>query len=197
MTRRTFIVSMIASATVSTVTLLAQGNPPQPPTGNIDITGIPALRGIYYHAASGWESLSPRVLMPLWDGKPAAMEVLNVGSDHTITELPGRHSDVQIGDARPTFYLHGIDPTDLYLVRVMAKDGYRELRMPISRHFWEWAHYNAKDVTDVEIQGVNGDIIAIRPSANLAPGEYTLASVFGPDYRWLRLGFDFGIAGTR
>lgn len=161
----------------------------------MDINGIPADRGIYYHAASGWTALSSDFMMPLWDGRAAALEVLNVGSDHTITQIPGRHADVQIGDRRPMFYLHGINPTNLYLVRVSIKDDYRELRMPISRNFWDWAHFRPQDVSDVEVEGVNGDIVAIKPNADLKPGEYTLALAFGPDYRWLRIGFEFGIVG--
>lgn len=195
MNHRIWFVSSIGCAALLAVALFAQDAPPS--SESIDITGIPEARGVYYHASSGWATLSPSVLMPLWDGRAAALEILNVGSDHTVTQLPGRHAGIQIGnDARPIFYLHGISPADLYLVRATTKAGYREIRMPISRDFWEWAHFRDKDVTDFDIQGMNGDIIAIRPSADLKPGEYTLASVVQPGYQWVRLGFEFGILGT-
>jgi hypothetical protein len=84
----------------------------------------------------------------------------------------------------------------VYLVRAVTKEDYRELRMPVSRHFNEWAHYRGKDLTDFQIQGVNGDIVAIKPRVDLKPGEYALTSVFEPGERWIRLGFDFGIAGS-
>lgn len=123
-----------------------------------------------------------------------ALEVLNVGSDHTISQLPGRHAGIQIAnDARPTFYLHDVSPGDVYLVRTTEKQDYREVQMRISRHFWDWAHFRPQDLTDVEITGVNGDVVAIRPSADLKPGEYTLALPTGREYLRLRLGFDFGI----
>jgi hypothetical protein len=163
----------------------------------MDITGIPEARGIYYHAAGGWVTLSHTVLMPFDEQRPVALEILNVGSDHAGADIPGRHSGTQIGnDARPTFYLHGISPNELYLVRAVTKSDYRELVMPISRHFKEWAHYRDKDLTDVGIQAVNGDIVAIKPTADLRPGEYALATPFEPGARWLRLGFDFGILGS-
>jgi hypothetical protein len=79
------------------------------------------------------------------------------------------------------------------LVRTESKADYREVEMPISRHFSEWAHYRAKDVNEVEIQEVNGDTVAVRPHANLRPGEYVLALGAQSGYRWVRLGFDFGI----
>jgi hypothetical protein len=42
---------------------------------------------------------------------------------------------------------------------------------------------------------VNGDIVAVKPTTDLRPGEYALATPFDPSARWLRLGFDFGILG--
>ena len=189
-----WIVSSIACAALLGVALLAQDNPAPTPPANMDLTGIPAPRGIYYRAAGEWVVLSSTVLMPFDKGRSVALEILNVGSDHAAAQMPGPHSGVQIGNAaRPTFYLHGISPADVYLVRAVSKADYRELRMPISGHFGEWAHFRAKDVTDVEIQAVNGDVVAIKPRADLKPGEYALASVFEPRERWIRLGFDFGI----
>lgn len=197
MTSRRFASFFLACATLLGARLLAQDNPPQAQPARMDLTGIPAPRGVYYRTSSGWVALSPRVLMPLWDERAVALQVLNVGSDHTVTQIPRRHSGIQISsDFRPTFYLHGIDPADLYLVRAVSKADYREVRMEASRHFWEWVHFRDKDVTDFEIEGVNGDIVAIKPISNLRPGEYTLASVMGHDYLWLRLGFDFGILGS-
>jgi hypothetical protein len=194
MTGRTLIASSIACAAFVSFALLAQDNPPP---GNTDLTGIPGPRGIYFHGAAEWVALTPTVLMPFMEGRAVALEILNVGSDHTITELPGSHASVQIGNvSRPTFYLHGISPADVHVVRAVTKVGYRELRMPVSRHFREWAHFDAKDVTDVQITAVDGDIVVIRPTADLKPGEYALASTFEPGDRWILLGFDFGILGT-
>ncbi len=197
MTSRRWMVASIPCATLLAAALMAQDNPPPASPGSIDLTGIPAPRGIYYRSAGQWVVLSSTVLMPFWEGRPAALEILNVGSDHTIAELPGSHSGVQIpNNARPTFYLHGISPSDIYLVRADSKADYREVRMTVSRHFREWAHFQAKDLTVVEIQAVNGDVVAIRPGADLKPGEYVLASIFEPGAQWIRLGFDFGIVGA-
>jgi len=196
MTTRSFLASSITCAALFSVALTAQDNPAPSPPGSMDLTGIPEPRGIYYRSAGDWVTLQNTVLMPLWEGRAAALEILNVGSDHTVAQMPGSHAVVQIGnDPRPTFYLHGISPADVYLVRATSKADYREVRMDVSRHFWEWGHFRAKDVTDFEIQGVNGDVVTIRPSADLKPGEYTLASVYASGERWVRLGFDFGILG--
>jgi hypothetical protein len=197
MSSRRVIGFSLICAVLGCVGLLAQNNPKQPQPENLDLAGIPAARGVYYHAASGWVALAPNVLMPFWDERPIALEVLNVGSDHTITQLPGRHAHIQIAsDSRPTFYLHGITPADLYLVRAISKQDFRELRMHATRHYWEWLHFRHQDLTEFGVEAVNGDIVVIKPVADLQPGEYTLASVMGRDYQWLRLGFDFGILGN-
>jgi hypothetical protein len=194
MTPRLWIASSIACATLLTAALVAQDNPPPVQSFNMDITGLPAQRGIYYRADGEWVALSSTVLMPFKEGKPLALAILNVGSDHSVAEIQGSHSGVQIGSgARPTFYLHGISPSEVYLVRAVSKADYREVRMPVSRHFGEWAHYRVQDVTDVEIQGVNGDVVAVRPNVDLKPGEYALAAAVQPGDQWIRLGFDFGI----
>jgi hypothetical protein len=73
MTRQTCILSSIAFATVLAVATLAQDNPPPPPPANMDITGIPASRGIYYRANEEWVSLSHTVLMPFWAGRSTAL----------------------------------------------------------------------------------------------------------------------------
>ncbi|HUA19562.1 MAG TPA: hypothetical protein VMB25_12515 [Bryobacteraceae bacterium] len=196
MTNRRLVVSLLVCATLLAVSLVAQNPAPTSP-GTLDITGIPAPMGVYYRSADGWMSLSSTVLMPFWDGRAAALEVLNVGSDHTLIHLPGSHAGTQIGNnARPVFYLHGVSPADLHLVHLTQKDGYREVQLPVSRHFWQWDHFRSQDLTGFEITGVDGDVVAIRPSADLKPGEYSLATVLGQDYERLRLGFQFGIVGV-
>ena len=197
MTRRTWIAYSIPCAALLTVALLAQDNPPQAQSEGMDLKGLPLGRGIYYRSGSDWVSLSSTVLMPFWEGRGLALSILNVGSDHASSEIPGAHSGVQLGEARPTFYLHGINPSDVYLVRAISQDDYREIRMPVSRHYRKWAHFRPEDVTDLAIVGINGDVVAVKPSADLKPGEYAMAPGVQPGDQWLRLGFDFGILAPR
>ncbi len=176
----------------------AQDQPRPARAGNADIAGLPAGRGIYYHADHEWIGLPFTILMPFADGKGIVMEVLNVGSDHSISEMPGSYAAVQIGnDERPTFYLRGIAPADLYLVHAIRKSSYRELRMPISRDFREWAHFRTEDVADIELQEVGPDVVTVKPRTALKPGEYVIATPSEPGARWIRLGFGFGLIAGR
>ena len=189
MTRFTLIASSIACAAFLTGGLMAQE-----PTG-IDVTGIPSGRGVYVRSGPAWVSLNSSVMMPFFRGRHFGLEVLNVGSDHSTAEIPGSHSGLQILDTRPTLYLHDIGVAELYLVHLTPRSDYREVVMPVSRHFWDWAHFRHEDVAEIEVVGVNGDVIAIRPSSGLKSGEYAVTVGGQSDYEWLRLGFDFGIAG--
>jgi hypothetical protein len=198
MTNQIWICSSIAFATLFGVALVAQDNPPAAQAGNADIAALPAGRGIYYHAVNGWVALQLTVLMPFTQGKAVILEILNVGSDHAIAAIPGAHAGVQIGnDTRPTFYLRGIRPTQMNMVRAVTKAESRELLMPISRNFQEWAQFRPADVANIELQAVSADVVTVKPLADLKPGEYVLASVFEPGARWIRLGYDFGLLGGR
>lgn len=198
MTNLKLIGSTVACASLLAFASLAQDNPPPAQSLNLDLAGLPAEHGIYYHAAAEWVGLAPTVLLPFSEGKSMALEILNVGSDHTVAELPGSHAGTQIvNDARPIFFLHGILPDQVYLVRTVSKGDYREFRMPVSRHFSEWAHFRAKDLVEFDVVDVNGDVVAIRPRSELGPGEYTLASSVQRDDRWLRLGYSFGLLAGR
>lgn len=198
MTTRVWMISSIACATLFGTALLAQDAPTQLPPSATDISGIPPARGIYYHASDGWVSLPFTVMMPMTEGRSPWMEVIDVWADRTVAQFPGPHAEIQIGnDPRPIFYLHGISPGNIYLVRMREKQDYREVRMPISGQFRRWAHFNRHDVADLEIQPLGGDIIAVRPHAALTQGEYTLASVAEPGLMWIRLGYDFGLVAVR
>jgi len=198
MTNQIWISCSIAFATLFGVALMAQDNPPGAQVANADIAGLPAARGIYVHAGDGWVALQLTVLMPFTEEKAAIFEILNVGSDHAIAAIPGANAGVQIAaDTRPTFYLRGIRPTQMYLVRAVTKADHRELLMPISRNFQEWAQFRPADVAGMELQAVAADIVTVKPLADLKPGEYVLASAFEPGARWIRLGYDFGLPAGR
>ena len=197
MTSRVWMISSIACATLG-VALLAQDTATQLPPNATDITGIPPARGVYYRASDGWVSLPFTVMNPMLEGRSPLMEVVDLWADRTVAEFPGPHAYVQIGnDSRPIFYLHGISPSDIYLVRMREEQDYREVRMPISGQFRRWAHFNKNEVADLEIQPLGGDIFAVRPHSALTPGEYALASGAQAGSKWIRLGYDFGLVAVR
>jgi hypothetical protein len=159
-----------------------------------DITGIPESRGVYYHTPSGWIGLPANPLLAFQEG--STRWLLGVGRGDAIAEIPGLHSQVQIPSSRPIFHLRGYSgPNAFYLVRETPKQDYREIRMPYSHDFHNWAGFRAKDLVDLDLSSAGNGILTLTPKTDLAPGEYAIVSLAEPSMRGIRLSFDFGVAG--
>jgi hypothetical protein len=178
---------ILTSLYLATAALWAQ-------TGTTDIAGLPGEKGAYYHGASGWVALPLNPIMGFQEG--SFKELTGLGARDAVVEMPGAHAAVRIGNARPTFFLRGFPAgSRLYLVRGTEKDDYREVRMSMTRRFPNAPKFQNRDLNEVELSAVSGDVVSVKPRADLKPGEYVLVSVLEPSYRWIRIGFDFGVSG--
>jgi len=174
MTKKAWIGFSIACAALWTTALGAEGKQ----VGSNATAGLPAARGVYYHAASGWVALPTALLLPFLDS--GFKEMIGVGSRSAIAEMPGPHAAIRIIDPRPTFYVRGFSTlSGLYLVRAIEKQDYRELRMSASSRA-QRPYFRAKDLNDIELEPVASDLVAVTPRADLKPGEYVVASVLEP-----------------
>jgi hypothetical protein len=183
MALKTFIPILTTLILGATATLVAQ-----------DTASIPAVRGVYYHADSGWLGLPGTILMPMLDGTSA--DLFSVGPKQAIAEVPGLHAALQTTNARPTLYLRGFPVNSgIYLVRQVQKLEYREIHMPVSRNFRDFAHLRSKDLREIEMRPAGNGLIAVTPSKDLAPGEYAIVSLIESNDRNIKIGFDFGVAG--
>ena len=163
----------------------------QQPAGRV--ISVPFERGAYYDAPSGLVPLHASLFLPFQDS--GLQSFLGVGSRGVIAEFPGPHAPTAIGNSRPTFYLRGYQPgSALYLVRGIEKDDYREVRGTRDRHFNSWERFRKQDVMDVDVQQMAGNLASVRPRVDLKPGEYVIVSTLEPQYRAIRLAFEFGIA---
>jgi hypothetical protein len=173
---------LICAAGIAT-TLLAQ-----------DTSSIPASRGVYYRADSGWVGLTGNILVPMINATTA--DLFSVGPKQAIAELPGLHASLQTTNVRPTLYVRGFPLNNgIYLVRETQKPEYREIHMPVSWQFREFAHMRSKDLREIEIRPAGNDIFTVTPQKDLAPGEYAIVSLIEPNDRFIKIGYDFGVAG--
>lgn len=157
-----------------------------------DAAGLPALRGVYFHSTAGWIGLPTNPLLPMKTGTAAWL--LGVGRGSAVADFPGPHAAVQTSQVKPTFYLRGIPPTSgIYLVRQTSKADYREIRMPLSGDFIEWAHFKASDLVPIETRHAGENVTAVTPHGDLKPGEYGIVTAFDPNTRLIRAIFDFGV----
>ncbi len=156
--------------------------------------GLPWPRGVYIRAGNDWVSLPVNPLMPFREG--SARQLLGLGESDAVAEMPGPHALVQIGNAKPTFYVRGIPATyGIVLVRSEQRDDYRKVRMQRSRDFRQFAKFRSRDLVDFDIRPISGDVLTITPRTDLAPGEYAIVSTFEQNIRQIRAGFEFGVTG--
>ncbi len=175
--------SLLICAAGFAATLLAQ-----------DTSSIPTSRGVYYRADSGWVGLTSTLLMPMLNSTSA--DFFSVGPKQAVAELPGLHAALQTTNARPTLYVRGFPINGgIYLVREVQKQDYREIHMPISWQFHDFAHFRSKDLREIEMRSAGNGVLAITPLADLQPGEYALVSIVEPNDRFIKIGYDFGVAG--
>jgi hypothetical protein len=104
---------------------------------------------------------------------------------------------MQTTSTRPTFYVRGFtQAARLRLVRGRITPDHRELRMRVSRRIADGPQFLADDLRDIDVQAVGEDLLSITPRSELTPGEYAIVSVLDRGYRWIHIGFEFGITGS-
>ena len=159
-----------------------------------DVASIPYPRGVYFRGDSGWIGLTSTILMPMVEG--GAADFFSVGGKRAIAELTGPRAMLQTTNVRPTLYVRGfLANAGIYLVKETQKSEYREIRMPVSGNFREFAHFRDRDLRAIEVQSVGNGLVSVKPTGDLAPGEYALVSPLDPSDRMIKIGYDFGVLG--
>jgi hypothetical protein len=159
------------------------------------LAGLPGERGVYYRGASGWIALPSSLLVGFKDG--GAKEFFGVGGRDAIVQLSGAHAALRVTTAKPTFIVQGFSAgSRLFLVRSEEKLDFREIRMPLDHAFPNTPHFRNQDLIEVEMEGVSGDVVRVRPHTDLKPGEYVIVSVLDPSFRFIRVGFGFGVGAA-
>lgn len=156
--------------------------------------GLPWPRGVYIRTGADWIGLPANPLMPFLNAGGARW-LLGFGHGDAVAELPGPHALVQLGSAKPMFYLRGLPQSNgIYLVRSEQKEDYRALRFPTTGDIRQFTRMRQHDLIDLDVRPVAGDVISLTPRADLKTGEYAIVSYFEQNYRAIRASFDFGIA---
>lgn len=159
-----------------------------------DLSGIPTSSGIYWHAPSGWIGLPANPLLA-FEGSNVRW-LLSLGRNDAVAEIPGPHSVVQIPNARPVLHLRGFLPDNaIYVVRETEKLDYREIRMPITHDFHNWARFRSQDLVDYTMTRNDDGIATLTPKADMKPGDYAVVTQYEPGMRGIRIAFDFGVTG--
>jgi hypothetical protein len=155
--------------------------------------GLPWPRGVYLRAAGDWVGLPVNPLLPFMGG--TVRWLLGFGQSDAIAEMPGPHALIQIGNAKPTFFLRGLPQSSgIYLVRSEQREEYRKIHMPMSGDFRQFTKLRAQDLVELDMRQMSGDVLSATPKNDLKPGEYAIISVFEQNERAIRASFDFGVS---
>jgi len=157
--------------------------------------GLPSTKGVYYRTGNNWVNLKWSLLWPY--GQEEVKSFLSLSKAQTAAEIPGAHSMMQVADGQPVFFVKGLaSAMGPKLVQLSTKNDYRRIKMRRNSLFEPQSPFFEKDARDVEIAQVAPDVVSIRPTAALTPGEYAVVTTAGPDQRRMMLSFDFRVGGT-
>ena len=156
--------------------------------------GLPWPRGVYIRAGSDWVGLPANPMLPFMDDFSPRW-LLGFGHSDTIAEMPGPHALIQIGNAKPMFYLRGLPQANgIYLLRSEQREDYRRVRLPYSRDFRQFTRLRSQDIVELDMRQMDGDVLSATPRTELKAGEYAIISVFDQKQRGVRASFDFGVS---
>jgi len=154
--------------------------------------GLPWPKGVYVRSGNEWIGLPANPLVPFREG--SARQLLGFGESDAIAEMPGPHALIQLGNAKPTFFLRGIPQAyGIHLVRTEQRDDYRRLRMPRVGDYRQFVKFRQPDLVEMEMRPLGDDVVQVTPRGDLKPGEYALISQFQPNVRQIRASFEFGV----
>ena len=177
---------LIVLSAFSLTLVTAQANQPG------KVINIPVGRGIYFDDPSGLVPLPGTTLVPYH--QTSALEYFNLGHAKKVVEIPGASAAFAVATQRPTFYINGYHAgTRIYLVHAAEKQDYREVRMEDTHHFSDWASFDKKDLTPLDLVSIAPGLITAKPRTDLAPGEYLIVSDVDPEFRMLQLCWEFRV----
>jgi hypothetical protein len=153
------------------------------------VPGLPSGGGPYFKGNSGWVTLRSFLLWP-----PMYSRISWSRSTHNVAvPVSGSHSELQIAEARPAFYVR--EPGSMRewrVVRLTSRNNERLLRLVRSGDFFSTAGFLLADIRDVQVQRVAGNIFTLRPVLGLVSGEYALCTAV-PGGQHLNVCYGFGI----
>jgi hypothetical protein len=166
------------------------------------VAGLPVPRGLYFQSTAGFHAVDPVILFP----EVAARSKTNwkaLGSWDRAREnrryvLPGLRARTQVLGPRPTLYLRSQHPgAGWSIVRLSAQTDHRELVGTISDVFAREPRliFASGAPVPVDPSATADDVVTLRPTADLAPGEYLIFR-FVVDQPWLIEGYAFEVSTT-
>lgn len=159
----------------------AQRSAPTPggtESGKDSIQGLPTEPGIYYKDATGWVRLREGFAADVkTTGMGAALLTWGISGIRMAQVYRGARAPVQISERRPSFYVRSfmLSERDVQIVRLEKKKGHREVQIASISAFSPRSGYRGRDIREVTLTRLSGDVTRIMPASEIEPGEYVLS----------------------
>lgn len=174
-------------------TMLAAAALPKRVLPSTTVPGLPADRGVYYHAGERWVDLPSILVWPhintTWRGTTAIEDRRYV--------IAGAEAGLRVREATPSFYLRGMDPhQSWHLVRLDTKRDYREWRTAPADVLRFARSIEPAQARAPELQSrmVAQDVFELHPASALEPGQYALTMLM-PGQHWVVVAYEFAVPG--
>jgi hypothetical protein len=180
--------------------LTAPNIPPYEPSTSVP--GLPVGRGLYYQAGASWNALDSVVIWPRIDYR-FKTNWKTLGATDNAREIrhyvvPGRQAEVRVTGARPSFLLRGEHPERGWMVMRLAAGADRReaiASIPDALSHTPTVTFDTGEPVKLVPTATAGDVVTLRPAADLAPGEYLVYKLV-PGQSWLIEGYTFEVGAT-
>ena len=137
------------------------------------VPDLPGAAGVYFKSPAGWVNVGSLMLWtPFYSGWNWYR-----GSRESSVVVGAAHSELQIREPQPTFYIRKPASADPWqVVRVTARSDQRLLRISSRGDFGQTVRTQPNRTRDVQMTPIAGDIFTLRPTAPLDAGEYVLCT---------------------
>jgi hypothetical protein len=166
------------------------------------VPGLPVSHGLYSQSTAGWSALDPVVLFPdvenHWKTNWKVLGSWDRARENRRYVVPGRQARAQVAGTRPALYLRGQHPAVGWsVVRLTPQTDHRELIATIPDMFAREPRMMFPSGAPIALDPATtaDDVITLRPTADLAPGEY-LVFRFVSGQPWLIEGYAFEVGTT-
>jgi hypothetical protein len=166
------------------------------------VPGLPESHGLYFQSTAGWRSLDSVVLFP---GVVAQSKInwktlgaIDRARENRRYVVPGRQARAHVSGPRPALYLRDQHPEGGWsVVRLTPQTNYRELIATIRDVFASELRLKYASGPPVALDPATtaDDVITLRPTADLAPGEYLVFKLV-PGQPWVIEGYAFEVGVT-
>ncbi len=163
------------------------------------VPGLPVSHGLYFQSTAGWSALDSVTLLPDVHARSKTnWKVLGAwdhGWERRRYVVAGGQARAHVTGPRPALYLRGQRPERGWLVvRLTPQTDRRELVGTIRDVFARAPRmtFASGAPVDLDPAATADDVVTLRPTADLAPGEY-LVFKFDSAQPWLIEGYAFEV----